>query len=347
MRTSAFEFDLPSTSIAQRPLERREEARLLVVNRSDESFQHLQVADLPRLLQSGDTLVLNDTRVVPARLLGRKKRGGGRVELLFLEERSPWIWDVLMRASRRPRPGEVISLPGGAQAILLAEGERGRCTLRVESDCPVPEWLEAHGETPLPPYIHRRDADPELKAMDRERYQTVYARLPGAVAAPTAGLHFSPSLLRRLAAGGVNPVHVTLHVGPGTFRPVHAEQIEGHRMDSERFEVSRETAIVLDAARTGPGRIVAVGSTAVRTLETTARCGIPVEAGCGRTDLFIHPPFEFRLTDAMLTNLHLPRSTLLMMVCAFGGIELILRAYREAVARSYRFYSYGDAMLIL
>ena len=347
MRTRAFDYELPRELIAQAPAGQREAARLLVVDRKRAVFSHHGMSDLPGLLCRGDLLVVNDTRVIPARLHGRKARGGGRVELLLLEERGPGLWEALLRASRRPQPGEAVQLAGGAWARVIEEGERGRCRVRIDGDLPIPELLERYGETPLPPYIDRRTASAAARAEDRNRYQTVYARVPGAVAAPTAGLHFTPALLQALETRGIPHARITLHVGIGTFRPVEVERVEDHRMDAERFEIPPETAHAIASTRVRQGRVVAVGTTTVRTLETAAVEGRAVAAARGRTSLFIYPPYPFAVTDALLTNFHLPRSTLLMMVCAFGGAELILRAYHEAVAAGYRFYSYGDAMLIV
>ena len=346
MKTSDFDYDLPPDRIAQTPAEPRDAARLLVLRRDREGVEHRAVRDLPDLLAPGDVLVVNDTRVIPARVFGRKERGGGAAELLLLEELPGGDWDVLLRARRRPRPGDRIVLPGGATATLIADGELGRARARIEAPGPVLDWLERFGAPPLPPYI-RRERNDARRADDRERYQTIYAARPGAVAAPTAGLHFTPELFQRLAGRGIERVAVTLHVGLGTFRPVAAENAEDHRMEAERYEVTVEAAARINAARDAGGRIVAVGSTSVRTLETVADAEGRARAASGRSDLFIRPGHRFRLVDAMLTNFHLPRSTLLMMVAALAGRERVLAAYREAVAAGYRFYSYGDAMLIL
>lgn len=346
MRTSDFDYELPPDRIAQTPIEPRDAARLMVLRRDRDEIEHRRVRDLPDLLSPGDLLVVNDTRVIPARVFGRKARGGGAVELLLLEEVGAGEWDVLLRARRRPRPGDAVELPGGATATMLAEGELGRARVRLETPAPIFEWLERAGVPPLPPYIRRARGDAR-QAADRERYQTIYAARPGSVAAPTAGLHFTPELFDRLAARGIGRVAVTLHVGLGTFRPVTTENPEEHRMESERYEVSAEAAARINAARAAGGRIVAVGSTSVRTLETVADENGRARAATGRADLFIRPGHRFRLVDAMMTNFHLPRSTLIMMVAAFAGRERVLAAYRTAIAEGYRFYSYGDAMLIL
>ena len=346
MKTSDFDYELPPDRIAQTPIEPRDAARLLVLRRDRDGVEHRTVRDLPGLLAPGDLLVVNDTRVIPARVFGLKERGGGATELLLLEEMPGGEWDVLLRARRRPGPGDRIVLPGGGRATLVSEGEMGRARVRIETPAPLLDWLDRFGATPLPPYI-RRERDDARLPRDRERYQTLYATRPGAVAAPTAGLHFTPELFQRLAGRGIERVAVTLHVGLGTFRPVAADNIEDHRMEAERYEVTAEAAARINAAREAGGRIVAVGSTSVRTLETVADAEGRARAATGRSDLFIRPGHRFRLVDAMLTNFHLPRSTLLMMIAAFAGRERVLAAYREAVAAGYRFYSYGDAMLIL
>ena len=347
MRTADFDYELPPELIAQQPAARRTSSRLMVLPRADGAPAHETFGDLGRHLRPGDLLVLNNTRVIPARLHGQKIATGGRVELLLLEEEAPGRWDALLRAGgRRPRPGEAMDFAGGAiRAELLEERELGRALVQVAADRPLLELLDAHGETPLPPYI-RREPGAGAQPEDRARYQTVYAREPGAVAAPTAGLHFTPELLAELASGGVATAEVTLHVGLGTFRPVTAEDTAAHRMEAERYEVSPAAAAAVRAAKARGGRVVAVGSTSVRTLEAAAAGTGSVEAGRGRTDLFIVPGHAFRAVDAIITNFHLPRSTLLMMMSAFAGRERLLAAYAEAVRLRYRFFSYGDAMLI-
>jgi len=345
-RTSDYDYPLPPERIAQHPVEPRDAARLMVLRRREGTIEHHQVSDLPELLAPGDLVVVNDTRVFPARVYGHKERGGGRVEVLFLEEEGG-DWDVLLRARRRPKIGDRIVLPDGVMAVLVAEGERGRARLRLSLAESFFDWIERVGLPPLPPYIQREAGrDPRL-ATDRERYQTIYARSPGSVAAPTAGLHFTPHLFERLAARGVECVPITLHVGIGTFRPVTVERPEAHRMDAERYVVSPEAAERIRTVRSRGGRIVAVGTTTVRTLETVADEHGMVHAAEGRTELFIRPPYRFKVVDALMTNFHLPRSTLLMLVSAFAGRERVLAAYEEAVRTGYRFYSYGDAMLIL
>jgi S-adenosylmethionine:tRNA ribosyltransferase-isomerase len=362
-----FDYQLPAEAIAQEPAPRGE-SRLLVLD-AEGAARHRRIADLPRLLRPGDLLVVNDTRVLPARLYGRpagrgtatapeeegaEAAGGPRVEILLVERCTEREWEVLVRPGRRARPGARIELDAaaGLDAEVLALAGDGR--RRVRFSQPIEPHLERLGHVPLPPYIHRPD-----DAADRERYQTVFARHPGAIAAPTAGLHFSPPLLAELTAGGIEVAAVTLHVGIGTFKPVTAKLVSEHRMDFERYAVPPETAAavssVLAERRAGRGsrRIVAVGTTVVRTLEAAAAAAAnaadagtgEVPAGSGRTDLFITPGYQFRVVDVLLTNFHLPCSTLLMLVAAFAGRERVLAAYQEALALGYRFFSYGDAML--
>ena len=345
MKTSEFDFHLPPKQIAQVPVASRSASRLLVVRRDSGDLEHRMFHELPNLLQRHDLLVLNDTRVIPARVFGRKAGTGGKVELLFLEEVRPKEWDVLMRCSRRPSVGSWIELDGkGLRAEVLADGELGRARLRMTGDRPLVDFLIENGQTPLPPYI-RREAG--LHEDDPERYQTVYAAVPGAVAAPTAGLHFDETVFARLDVAGVQRCKLTLHVGLGTFRPVTSDTVEDHDMEAERYVVPAATADAVAAARSDHGRVVAVGSTAVRTLETVATDERQIVAGEGRTNLFIYPPYKFKVVDAMVTNFHLPQSTLLMMVSALAGTELMRHAYDVAVREKYRFFSYGDSMLIV
>lgn len=347
MRTDDFDYDLPAASIAQQPAPRGE-SRLLVLDRQGPD-RHARVSDLPRLLRPTDLLVLNDTRVIPARLFGRGA-GGGKMELLLLEKIAERDWEALVKPGKRARPGSMIELDGlGAEVIEKREdGAAHRYLLRFSES--IEPHLDRLGHIPLPPYIHRPDT-----AEDRERYQTVFARTPGAIAAPTAGLHFSAVLLREIAAAGIETARVTLHVGLGTFKPVAVERIAEHRMESERYAIGEEAAAAIRDARREGRRIVAVGTTVVRTLESAAAADAQdggdgeVRAGSAATTLFITPGFRFRAVDVLLTNFHLPRSTLLMLVSAFAGRagrERVLAAYREAVREGYRFYSYGDAMLV-
>jgi len=355
MLTADFDYRLPPELIAQEPPATRGASRMMVLDRAASVNAHARVSDLPRYLRSGDLLVLNDTRVFPARLLGRWDDTGGQVELLLIEAvekecavagryRSRWL--ALCGAGRPLRPGlTAVFAEGSLRAGLGARQEDGAVDVLLDADRPLFELLETHGLTPLPPYIRRAAGDRRGEA-DRERYQTVYARVTGAVAAPTAGLHLTPELLAALAEQGVAHAFVTLHVGPGTFRPVKSECVEDHRMDAERYEIPAETAAAIAACRARGGRIVAVGSTTVRTLESVAAEQGAVTAASGRSTLFIRPPYRFRAIDAMLTNFHLPKSTLLMMVAALAGRERILAAYADAIRERYRFFSYGDCMLI-
>jgi S-adenosylmethionine:tRNA ribosyltransferase-isomerase len=363
MNTADFDYELPRERIAQAPLPRRDAARMMVLHRGAGRIEHRQVGDLPAYLRGPDVLVVNDTRVFPARLLLRRADTGGRVELLLLEpagaSRARSVdallggagaceWSALYRGSARPRPGMELAGDGARlRARIEAALEGGRVRVRLETGTALGAVLAACGRPPVPPYIARGGGDDPRVETDRERYQTIYAAESGAVAAPTAGLHFTRELFAALAAGGVRRATVTLHVGPGTFRPVKTERVEQHVMEAERYEVTAAAAAAVREARSAGGRVAAVGSTCVRTLETVAARRGEVTADSGRTELFIRPPFTFRAVDAMLTNFHLPRSTLLMMVCALAGRDFVMEAYREAVRLAYRFYSYGDCMLIL
>jgi len=345
MRTEEFHYDLPEELIAQRPLQHRDDSRMMVVNRADGSILHRHIEELPGFLTDGDVLVINDTKVVPARLFGWKTGTGGRAEVLLLEDLGISRWKAMCKVSGRLRAGMSIELAHGMiRALIVEVAEGGDVVLEISSDRPVAEIIELEGIPPLPPYIRRPDG-PESN--DRERYQTIYATSPGAVAAPTAGLHFTGELLGELERCGVKRATVTLHVGAGTFKPVKTEDVESHRMESERYFLPGETAAQINKAKSQGRRIVAVGTTTVRTLETAAANRCPLEPCSGRTEIFIRPPFKFRVVDALVTNFHLPKSTLIMMISAFAGRDLILRAYREAVDSRYRFYSYGDCMLIL
>lgn len=349
LRTSVFDYHLPPELIAQEPHEERTSARMLVVDRASGGLQHRTVRDLPAYLSEGDVLVVNDTRVIPARLFGRKKATGGKVELLLLEEVKDGVWVALCGSSRRPAPGSSLILAEGRISALVISWEPGgKIIVALDSREPLLEVLESAGIPPLPPYIRRKGSRTEASLQrDRDYYQTVYARVPGAVAAPTAGLHLTQPLLDQLARKGVPHVSVTLHVGMGTFKPVTADCVESHVMEPERYSISAETADRINSARNAGGRIAAVGSTVVRTLESVADESGNVMASTGRTGLYIYPPYRFHSVDIMLTNFHLPRSTLLMMVSALAGVDVIRHAYEVAIREKYRFYSYGDCMLIL
>lgn len=350
MKVADFDYALPPELIAQEPPSRRDGARMMVLDRVKQSIAHRQFTDLPEYLRGGDYLVLNDTRVIPARFFGRKAKAGtgGRVEFLLLEELAPGTWDALMRARRRPQPGDSVILDANLGRItILEDGELGRVKIRVDTPLPWLEVLARIGQAPLPPYIHRQAATPAQRANDQVRYQTIFARTPGAVAAPTAGLHFTPDMLAQLAQRGIAHGAVTLHVGIGTFRPVSVANVAEHHMDAERWWLPVETAQAATAARTDGGRVIAVGTTSVRTLESAAARPEGFGPGHGRTNLFIYPPYSFRMVDALLTNFHLPKSTLIMMISAFAGRDFVRAAYEEAIRARYRFYSYGDCMLIL
>jgi S-adenosylmethionine:tRNA ribosyltransferase-isomerase len=340
-----FDYELPPERIAQEPAAERDGSKLFTLDRATGEIGHRGFVELPDLARPGDLFVFNDTRVLRARLEGRKETGG-RVELLLLEPEGDDrdTWRCLVRASKPVRAGTRIGLAGGAAVEVLGR-EDDAWTVRIHAEGGTDAVLEREGRTPLPPYIKRRRDDPRER-LDRERYQTVFARSPGAVAAPTAGLHFTPRVLAALAAREVRTTCLTLHTGEGTFLPVRAERVEENRMHAERFEISERAAESVRAARLRGGRVVAVGTTVVRALEANATEGGSVRAGSGRCDLFIRPGHRFRVTDALVTNFHLPRSTLLMLVSAFGGTERVLAAYREAVRTGYRFYSYGDVMWI-
>lgn len=345
-RTDRFDYDLPEELIAQEPLPQRVDARLLVVERQSGRLSHRYVRDLPELIRPADALVLNDTRVVPARLLGHRAATGGRWEGLFLRADDAGHWWLLCKTRGKLQPGERVLLESQGTApvslYLISRLPWGGWLARPETHEATVPLLERLGRIPLPCYIRGG----QMLESDRTRYQTVYAREPGAVAAPTAGLHFTPALLERLTQQGVGLCHVTLHVGLDTFRPIGVEQIEDHAMHSEWGRLTAETAATLAARRAAGGRMVAVGTTSVRVLETAAAAG-GLGAWEGETKLFIRPGYEFRAVDALLTNFHLPRSTLLVLVSALAGEDLIRRAYAEAIRERYRFYSYGDAMLIV
>ena len=350
MKTAEFDYQLPTGLIAQAPAPERTASRMLVLHRQTGAFEHRSIRDIGSYLRSGDVLVVNDTRVIPARLTGRRTGpGGGKVELLLVEERAPGSWEAMYHTARPPRPGDCFILGDcHIDGRVIARREGGRIEVHLTCEGDLQTTLDRYGITPLPPYIRRDASTPEeTDSVDRERYQTVYARVPGAVAAPTAGLHFDKQLLDALAAQGVARTAVTLHVGPGTFRPVKSDRVETHVMEAERYEIAPRAASVINHARSAGGRIIAVGTTSVRTLESVAEADGHVAAGQGRTSIFIHPPHKFKVVDGLLTNFHLPRSTLLMLVSAFAGVELVRRAYEEAIRQRYRFYSYGDCMLII
>jgi S-adenosylmethionine:tRNA ribosyltransferase-isomerase len=345
MLISDFDYELPEELIAQEPLVERDAARMLVVDRGKGEWRDSRFAELPSYVGAGDAVVVNNTRVFPARLVGRREPSGGRVELFLVRELEPLVWEALARPARRLHAGERVSFGGGklgARVIeLLEEGKR---VVRFECEGALEDALEELGRTPLPPYIKRGAGQPDE---DRERYQTVYARERGAIAAPTAGLHFTPRVMDELRARGARVVEVTLHVGYGTFEPVRSEDLGRHAVAPERCEISAGAALAVNEARTQGNRIIAIGTTTTRALESSVGEDGRVSPGTRLAQLTITPGYRFRAVDALLTNFHLPRSSLLVLVAAFAGRGLTLAAYRHAVEARYRFYSYGDCMLII
>lgn len=341
LKKSDFYYDLPERLIAQTPAEPRDSARMLVYDRGTGETAHRHFYDLPDYLKRGDILVINNTRVLPARIYGRKATGA-RVELLLHKRRSLTEWEVLARPARKAEPGTELIFSDRLRAVVTGRGEDGLRTVRFSFEGVFEDLLAQVGEMPLPPYIRRKPADE-----DAERYQTVYAKESGSSAAPTAGLHFTPGLMERVRAAGAEFVEVLLHVGLGTFRPVKTENVLDHKMHSEFYAVSPEAAGKLNDAKKQGRRIIAVGTTSVRVLESATDDTGEIRAGSGDTDIFIYPPYTFRSVDGLITNFHLPESTLVMLVSAFIGREKTLALYKEAVEKEYRFFSYGDACLLL
>lgn len=340
MNKSDFYYDLPQELIAQEPLAQRDMSRLMALDRQTGAITHRHFHDLLELLHEGDCLVLNDSRVLPARLYGEREKTGGHMEFLLLQEKGDHLWEVLVHPGRTARPGARFVFGNGLlKAEVLEVVEGGNRLVRFEHEGNFYQLMEKIGEMPLPHYItHHLE--------QKERYQTVYAREPGSAAAPTAGLHFTPELLEALRAKGVRTAFVTLHVGLGTFRPVKVEDITQHVMHTEHYEMSAETAQIINDTRQRGGRVIAVGTTSCRTLETVAQEDGTVAAADGWTGIFIYPGYRFKIMDGLITNFHLPESTLIMLVSAFAGREPILNAYKEAIREKYRFYSFGDAMFI-
>jgi S-adenosylmethionine:tRNA ribosyltransferase-isomerase len=360
MQTADFHFDLPPDLIAQHPAPVRGQSRLLVLHRKENRLEDKKFGDLPSFLKAGDVLVLNNSRVIPARLHGSNARTGGKFEILLVEENTPNDWWTMLRPAKKAHLGTEILIHRSksttrerkVSAIVLEKNAEGYCRLQFNGGTNIKEVLDAFGEVPLPPYI-RRDSS-GLSPEDKERYQTVFARTDGSVAAPTAGLHFTDELLNKIRALGVKICYVTLHVGPGTFLPVKTESLTEHKMHEERFELTEETVRVVNEAKNTEGRVIAVGTTTVRVLESVAaRNAGKLNVYAGKTNIFIFPPYRFQIVDALVTNFHLPCSTLLMLVSALAtpgeipGREMILCAYAHAIRERYRFFSYGDAMLIL
>ncbi len=340
MTTKDFYYDLPQELIAQTPLSDRTASRLMVVARQDGKIEHKHFYDIIDRLRAGDCLVMNNTRVIPARLYGAKEGSGGKIEFLLLKRLELDKWEVILKPGKKAKPGSRFEFGGGLlRAEVLEVIEDGNRIVRFEYDGVWEELLDKLGEMPLPPYIKE-------KLTDRERYQTVYSRIEGSAAAPTAGLHFTQELLQKLSEKGVKLAYLTLHVGLGTFRPVSVENVEEHLMHSEYYEISQEAADTINETRKNGGRIIAVGTTSVRTLETVADEDGTLRAASGDTSIFIYPGYKFKAVDGLITNFHLPESTLLMLVSAFSSKENIFNAYKTAVAEKYRFFSFGDAMFI-
>ena len=342
MKLTDYDYDLPEALIAQKPCSQRDASRLMVVDRQKRKIHHTQFSQIGEFLPTRSLLVINETKVIPARLIGRKLPTGGKIELLLTRQKGENTWEALVKPGRRVTHGTRITFGEGAlTGKVLAKSSLGLYTVRFKYNGDFEEILAQVGRVPLPPYIKR-----EPSRTDKEEYQCVYAKEAGAIAAPTAGLHFTLALLDKLKRDGIHRVTLTLHVGLGTFQPVKVENIEMHKMHSEYFELSQASASQINTAKGEGRKIVAVGTTSVRTLETVAS-DCSVDSYQGYTDIFIYPGYQFKVVDALVTNFHLPKSTLLMLVSAFAGREFIFEAYQEAIAQKYRFYSYGDAMLIL
>lgn len=340
MTTKDFYYDLPPELIAQTPLTDRTASRLLVVNKKTGKLAHKHFYDIVDYLNPGDCLVMNNTRVIPARLYGSKEKSGGKIEFLLLKRIGIDTWEVILKPGKKAKPGSRFEFGGGLlHAEVLSVAEDGKRIVKFEYDGIWEELLDKLGEMPLPPYIKE-------KLTDKERYQTVYSKIEGSAAAPTAGLHFTKELLEKIKANGVKLTYLTLHVGLGTFRPVSAERIEDHIMHTEYYEISAETAEIINSCRKNGGRIIAVGTTSVRTLETVADDAGKVKSASGETNIFIYPGYKFKIVDCIITNFHLPESTLMMLVSAFAGKENIFNAYETAVKEKYRFFSFGDAMYL-
>lgn len=343
---SDYDFELPRELIAQEPLPDRDASRMMVLNRQEKSFAHRRFRDLPEYFGPGDVLVINDSKVVPARAWGRlADQPEVYIEFLFVKEIEPGGWEVLCRPARKVKPGVRLIFDSELEAEVTASGQLGHRFLRFNSNR-VRDKLKEIGVPPLPPYIKRRKNDPRFKTIDRERYQTVYAEQEGSIAAPTAGLHFTPETLEALRTREVDILRITLNVGEATFQPVRVQEITHHQMLTESFYIPEKTAEAINLAKKEARKVTAVGTTTVRTLEGAWSDG-QLPAGAGSTSLFIHPGFKFHVVDRLLTNFHLPRSTLLMLISALAGYDLVMAAYREAVAEGYRFFSYGDCLLIL
>ena len=346
MLVSEFDYTLPEELIAQTPAEKRENSRMLVLNTDSKTIEHKHFYDIVDLLDDNHVLILNNTKVIPARLYGFKDTGA-KIEVFLLKEKENREWEVLIKPSKRVKEGTIIKVSDELSVEVISSlPDDGKWLVRMIYDGEILEILHKVGNIPLPPYIERKMSDEELKKLDFERYQTVYAKDEGSVAAPTAGLHFTQDILNKLSKKGIEIGYVTLNVGIGTFRPVKCENVLDHKMDSESFEITQETADLINRAKQSGKKIVAVGTTTVRTLETAYKQFGEIKACKSASELFIYPPYEFKVVDKLITNFHLPKSTLLMLVSALAGKDLIFKAYKEAIAEKYRFYSYGDCMFI-
>ncbi|HBB86308.1 MAG TPA: tRNA preQ1(34) S-adenosylmethionine ribosyltransferase-isomerase QueA [Blastocatellia bacterium] len=345
MHLSEFDYELPKELIAQEPLERRDASRMLVVDRAAETWNESTFTSFPELVRAGDVVVINNTRVFPARLLGQRDTSGGRVEVMLLREVETSVWEALVRPGHRMNKGARVRFGDSSlRAEVIASSTGGVRTLKFSGEKPLDALIDEVGQTPLPPYIKRLGGSSEA---DKERYQTMFARERGAIAAPTAGLHFTPTIMKALHDRGARIAEITLHVGYGTFEPVRVDQIEEHQVAAEFFSISEAAAAMINDARAAGGRVVAIGTTTTRALESAAGADGIINPGKGATELTIKPGYKFRAVDALLTNFHLPRSSLLILLSAFAGRELVLNVYRDAVKARFRFYSYGDCMFVI
>jgi len=346
MHTSEFDYDLPKELIAQFPAEKRDHSNMMVLNKENQTVEHKKFFNIVDLLNENDLLVMNNTKVIPARLIG-KKSTGANIEVFLLKNISNKTFEVLIKPSKRIKPDTIIHFSDELSAKAISRTENDKWLVELIYNGNFEKILDRVGNIPLPPYISRQLTDEEIKKLDYERYQTVYAEKRGSVAAPTAGLHFTPEILERLKQKGVQICYVTLNVGLGTFKPVKAENILDHKMDREFYEIPETTANLINKAKSEDKNIVAVGTTTVRTLESAfQRCG-KIEATCGESELFIYPGYKFNVVDKLITNFHLPKSTLLMLVSALAGKDFVFKSYSEAIDKKYRFYSYGDCMIIV
>jgi len=346
MHTSEFDYNLPKKLIAQFPAEKRDHSNLMVLNRQNQTFEHKKFFNIVDILDENDLLVMNNTKVIPARLIG-KKITGANIEVFLLKEIAPKLFETLIKPSKRVQPNTIIYFSDELSAKVLNRTDNDKWIVKLTYNGNFEEILNKVGNIPLPPYISRLLTDEEIKNLDSQRYQTVYAEKPGSVAAPTAGLHFTPEILEKLKQKGVQICNVTLNVGLGTFKPVKAENIFDHKMEKESYEISETTANMINKARNEGKNIVAVGTTTVRTLESAFQKYGEIKAVSDESEMFIYPGYEFKVTDKLITNFHLPKSTLIMLVSAFAGRDFVFKAYNEAIEQKYRFYSYGDCMIIV